>query len=74
MNNIEIGEGDKLHTIYIPSEKAKKNNIYLSHGFGGTSLMYFPVIPLLLEYGNVILWEIRGMGVSNKPPSYNLNF
>ena len=34
--------------------------------------MFFPVIKTLLLYGNVVLWEIRGMGLSKKLPKYNI--
>lgn len=34
--------------------------------------MFFPVIKTLLLYGNVVLWEIRGMGLSKKLPKYNV--
>lgn len=45
----------------------------MTHGFGGTSLMFFPVIKTLLLYGNVVLWEIRGMGFSKKLPKYDID-
>lgn len=45
----------------------------MTHGFGGTSLMFFPVIKTLLLYGNVVLWEIRGMGLSKKLPKYDID-
>jgi len=44
----------------------------MTHGFGGTSLMYFPIIKFMLQYGNVILWEIRGMGYSKKLDKYSV--
>ena len=34
--------------------------------------MFFPLIPFLRKYGNIVLWEIRGMGVSNKYKSYDI--
>jgi hypothetical protein len=35
--------------------------------------MYFPVILTLLEFGNIVLWEIRGMGLSKKLERYEIN-
>jgi|LakMenEpi03Aug12_release.lakeMendotaPanAssembly.Ray.scaffolds.fasta_scaffold1430177_1 hypothetical protein len=34
--------------------------------------MSFPIIAPLLEKGNVIFWEIRGMGFSSKLEHYPL--
>lgn len=34
--------------------------------------MYFPIVKLLLDYGNVVLWEIRGMGLSQKLDKYSV--
>ena len=34
--------------------------------------MNFTVLEPLLEHGNVILWEIRGMGFSNKLEAYSI--
>lgn len=45
----------------------------MGHGFGGTSLMYFPVVKTLLSFGNVVLWEIRGMGMSRKLDRYDVD-
>lgn len=43
----------------------------MGHGFGGSSLMYFPIFNSYLEKGNVLVWEVRGMGVGvkNKYPN-----
>jgi len=32
--------------------------------------MNFPLLPYLLEKGNVVLWDIRGMGMSDKNDSF----
>ncbi len=74
MNEIPISGEETLHTIFVSSHVKEKRNvcIYLGHGFGGSSLMYFPIVKLLLEYGNVVLWEIRGMGLSRKLDKYSV--
>lgn len=62
-----------MHTIFLPcvnKELEKKENFFMGHGFGGSSLMNFPLFTDLLDRGNVILMEIRGMGFSNKLSSY----
>lgn len=35
--------------------------------------MFFPAIKTLLEYGNVVLWEVRGMGLSKKLDKYAID-
>jgi pimeloyl-ACP methyl ester carboxylesterase len=50
----------------VNKELEKKENFFIGHGFGGSSLMNFPLFTDLLERGNVILMEIRGMGFSDK--------
>lgn len=32
--------------------------------------MYFPNFPHILNKGNIVLWELRGMGCARKLPSY----
>ena len=58
--------GDVLNTIFIPSKKNPDRTFYLGHGFGGSSLMYFPSFQDFLEKGNILVWEIRGMGLGTK--------
>ena len=60
--------------MFVTTPNKEKSNvcIYLGHGFGGSSLMYFPIVKLLLEFGNVVMWEIRGMGLSIKLDKYHV--
>ena len=67
---IQIGDDETLNVIFIPSEKSPTRTFYLGHGFGGSSLMYFPSFAHLLTKGNVLLWEIRGMGFGPKKNRY----
>lgn len=72
MKNIHIGEDEDLHTIFIPTTAENleyTENFFIGHGFGASSLMYFPVLSHLLTKGNVILCELRGMGLNLKPKS-----
>lgn len=71
-HDIPVSGEDCVHTIYIPGEKWERT-FYLGHGFGGSSLMYFPIIKTLRKYGNVVLWEIFGMGCSQKPSRFDVN-
>lgn len=70
-----INQNEFLHTIivYTTVKEHKHRVIFITHGFGGTSLMFFPLIRTLLLYGNVVLWEIRGMGFSKKLPKYDID-
>lgn len=75
VNNIKINEKESIHTVYLPSlapNHQSSPNYYVSHGFGGTALMSFAIIQPLLQKGNVIFWEIRGMGFSAKLNEYPL--
>lgn len=74
INEVYINEAETLHTVFVPTDNKDKKQtcIFMGHGFGGSSLMYFPIIKLLLRYGNVILWEVRGMGLSNKLDRYQV--
>lgn len=75
VNEVYINEEEHLHTIFVATKKKEKKHMcfFLGHGFGGSSLMYFPIITMLLEYGNVVLWEIRGMGLAHKLDKYNVS-
>lgn len=35
--------------------------------------MYLPIFEDLLERGNIVLWELRGMGISDKQKQYQTN-
>ena len=63
-------EGEIFNTIYIPSKNNSKRTFILGHGFGGTSLMYFPIFKDLITQGNILVWELRGMGFGLKKPRY----
>jgi pimeloyl-ACP methyl ester carboxylesterase len=73
VNNIKISQAESIHTVFVPSASQNPRNCenyYVSHGFGGTALMSFAIIQQLLDRGNVIFWEIRGMGFSCKLEEY----
>jgi pimeloyl-ACP methyl ester carboxylesterase len=36
--------------------------------------MYFPIISTLRKYGNIVLWEILGMGLSQKPSRFDISY
>jgi pimeloyl-ACP methyl ester carboxylesterase len=38
----------------------------MTHGFGGTSLFYFHIIRDLREDSEIVLFDLRGMGLSDK--------
>jgi pimeloyl-ACP methyl ester carboxylesterase len=42
--------------------------LLLSHGFGATSAMFAPNVPLLATHRDVITWDQRGHGASDSPP------
>ena len=66
VNEIPVGEiGEVMKTIFI-GQNERERVFYLGHGFGGTSYMYFPLFHQFLEKGNIVLWEIRGMGLNDK--------
>ena len=49
INSIPIANGETIKTYYIESKADVDDFIHLGHGFGGTSLMYFPLIQQLLQ-------------------------
>lgn len=61
--------------MFVPSINKNKSleNYYIGHGFGGSSLMKFPLIEPLIKKGNVIFWEIRGMGLNTKLERYPIS-
>lgn len=61
-----MSSGEIIKTIFIESSFKNDNVFYLGHGFGGTSLMYFPLFSDLIQKGSIVLWEIRGMGLGKK--------
>lgn len=74
-HDIPINKDEYLHTIFVPTTNKQllhPENYYVSHGFASSALMSFPLLPTLLEAGNVVLWEIRGMGLSIKLDSYQV--
>ena len=73
VNDVKIGNYEDIHTVFIPGKGDQKRNIYLGHGFGGSSLIYFHMLEKLREKGNIVLWELRGMGLNNKPKQYSLS-
>lgn len=70
VHNIKVNENEMIHTIFIRGKNESETNIYLGHGFGGSSLTYFHCFDKLREKGNLVIWEIRGMGLNEKPTSY----
>lgn len=38
----------------------------MGHGFGGSALMFFHAFNSYLERGNIVTWEVRGMGIGVK--------
>ena len=57
-HDIPIGNKETLHTVFVPciNKEKKAENYYIGHGFGGSSLMKFPIIEPLVKMGNVIFW------------------
>lgn len=41
--------------------------LLLSHGFGATSAMFAPNVPLLATHRDVVTWDLRGHGASESP-------
>jgi pimeloyl-ACP methyl ester carboxylesterase len=41
--------------------------LLLSHGFGATSAMFAPNVPLLATHRDVVTWDLRGHGSSDSP-------
>jgi pimeloyl-ACP methyl ester carboxylesterase len=41
--------------------------LLLSHGFGATSAMFAPNVPLLATHRDVVTWDLRGHGASDSP-------
>lgn len=72
VKDISIGQDEHIHTIFVSANATinSPQRYFLSHGFGGSSLMHFTALPALLEKGDVILWEVRGMGVGPKLKEY----
>ena len=56
MHDIPINQSESIHTIFIKGKNQTDKNIYLGHGFGGSSLTYFHCFDKLREKGNVVVW------------------
>jgi pimeloyl-ACP methyl ester carboxylesterase len=41
--------------------------LVLSHGFGASSAMFAPNVPLLATHRDVVTWDLRGHGASDSP-------
>ena len=50
VNEIRLTESETLHTIFLKANNPDDEDrcYYLTHGFGGSSLMFFPIIKMLL--------------------------
>jgi hypothetical protein len=76
VKNIKVNQHESIHSVFIPTlSKDRENceNYFIGHGFGGSSLMSFTFVEPLIRKGNVIFWEIRGMGLSSKLEEYLLD-
>jgi pimeloyl-ACP methyl ester carboxylesterase len=38
----------------------------MTHGFGGTSLFYYDIAAILRRHSEIILFDLRGLGLSDK--------
>lgn len=48
-----------MHTIFVPCANkalADPDTYFLSIGFGGSSLMWFPLFKFFLGKGNIVVW------------------
>jgi pimeloyl-ACP methyl ester carboxylesterase len=73
---LPVGDEESIHVVVLGGKgEAKKGErvFFMGHGFGGSSLMNFGIIGPLLAKGQVVLWEIRGMGVSQKLKNYPID-
>ena len=69
--DIPVGNYDPMHVVEVPSNSRPDRYFYVSHGFGGSSLLFFQLLEHLLPLGSVVFWEVRGMGLSTKDGRFN---
>lgn len=47
IHHVEVAAGETVYTVRIPAKRASKPPLYMTHGFGGTSLFYYDLVPAL---------------------------
>jgi len=59
------GEEHKIHTYKCGDENSE--TIVLIHGYGGSSLLYYPMLKTLAQKYKVYCIDLLGMGLSSRP-------
>ena len=54
-----------IHTIQVGDRSKEK--LVLVHGYGGSGVMFWPIIKTLAEHFHLIMVDILGMGGSSRP-------
>ena len=54
-----------IHTIQVGDRRKEK--LVLVHGYGGSGVMFWPIIKSLAEQFHLIMVDILGMGGSSRP-------
>jgi pimeloyl-ACP methyl ester carboxylesterase len=69
VKDVEIDYPEKnnfLHTT-ICGEAHKDHPLVLLHGYGGSRILYYPMLKELSEHYNVFCLDMLGMGLSSRP-------
>ena len=54
-----------IHTIQVGDRSKEK--LVLVHGYGGSGVMFWPIIKTIAEHFHLIMVDILGMGGSSRP-------
>jgi len=59
--------GNISYDVIKAAQHTTASPLLLSHGFGATSAMFAPNVPLLATHRDVVTWDLRGHGASESP-------
>jgi len=59
--------GNISYDVIKSAQHTTSPPLLLSHGFGATSAMFAPNVPLLATHRDVVTWDLRGHGASESP-------
>jgi len=52
-------------------DNSKSNNLLVIHGFPGSSFEWHRILPYFVDYRQIIIPDLPGYGLSDKPPYYS---
>lgn len=67
IQDIDIGDDIKIHTIYINRIKETEHNkLLMIHGYGGNSAIFYKMLKDLSKFFYITLVDIPGMGFCSR--------